>query len=172
MVSDARATSDAAGSTRRASTPASAPADRLSPVTSASASPPGPAPNQLALVVDSRLDVLTELRATVLAWLEPLHLDENEMGAIPVVLSELVANAVEASRAGEPVHVEVEVGDDAVVVEVRNRSRRHEPVPLPAMADPLAPRGRGLAIVASLADELWLGEVDGCTVARATLPRS
>jgi Histidine kinase-like ATPase domain len=165
MVSDARATSQATGSSRRGP----APSDRPGPVTSGSASGSAPgsadrgaAWRQLSVSVEPQMDALADLRASVASWLDPDRLSESELGA----------NAIEASRAGEQVHVEVGLDARAVVVEVRNRSRRQTPVPLPVMADPLAPRGRGLAIVASLADELSLREVDGCTVARATLPRS
>jgi len=126
----------------------------------------------LTLDVESRIDALPELRRSVAAWLRPQDVGEGELGTVQVVVSELVANAIEACTPDQPIEVVVDLSAQAISVVVRNPSRRTEPVPIPTMADPLAPRGRGLAIVGSLAQHLDLAEVDGQTVARATLLRT
>ena len=115
---------------------------------------------------------LPAVRRAVTQWVDPLGLDEDEVGALQVVVSELVANAVEASRPDDLVSVRLIDRIDVVVVEVANPSGRSKPVPIPPMADPLASRGRGLAIVRSLSTGLVLAEVDGCTVARCEVPMS
>ena len=123
----------------------------------------------LDLTVAAEVGSLPGLRRSVSAWLAPRPVTDPDLSSVQVVLSELVANAVEASRPGEKVDVHLTLHDRRLTVEVRNPSRRREPVPIPAMADPLSPRGRGLAIVGSLAEHLALAEVDGRTVATATL---
>jgi anti-sigma regulatory factor (Ser/Thr protein kinase) len=112
---------------------------------------------------------LPALRQSVVGWLEPRRLGEQDLSSVQVVVSELVMNAIEASRPGDEVAVRLACADHTLTVEVRNPSCRREPVPIPAMADPLAPRGRGLAIVGSLTDELSLREVDGQTVAQGIM---
>ncbi len=123
----------------------------------------------LDLSVDATPGSLPGLRHSVTTWLAPRHLPDTLLNSIQVVLSELVANAVEASGPAEQVDVHLAVQHGAMSVEVRNPSRRTRPVTIPTMADPLSPRGRGLAIVGSLTDELSLEERDGHTVATATL---
>jgi anti-sigma regulatory factor (Ser/Thr protein kinase) len=120
--------------------------------------------------VTATAKVLPEIRQSVAHWVEPLELDEDDLGAVQVVVSELVANAVEASVDGEKVSVRLTAAPDAVSVEVANRSGRTRPVPIPPMAEPLAPRGRGLAIVRSLSHDLALVEVNGHTVASCRVP--
>jgi anti-sigma regulatory factor (Ser/Thr protein kinase) len=120
----------------------------------------------LALVAPARIETISRVRRAVASWLGGLTLDDDDAGTVQVVVSELVANAVEASHEGEEIHVHLARRDGAVTVEVVNPSQRTAPVPIPAMADPMATRGRGLAIVGSLADQLSLVEEDGHTVAR------
>ncbi len=123
----------------------------------------------LDLTVPAEKGSLPGLRSSVSAWSDLHDLVDPELGSVHVVLSELAANAIEASHPGEPVDIHLAVDRDLLTVEVRNPSTRHEPVVIPPMADPLAPRGRGLAIVVSLTEHLDLAEVDGHTVATATL---
>ncbi len=149
-MSDPRATGGDPGSARRSS-------------------PVSVARPDLDLTVTAEVGSLPGLRRSVTAWLAPLDLIEPDLGSVHVVLSELVANAIEASHPGEQVDVHLALDGGLLTVEVRNPSRRTEPVAIPAMADPLSPRGRGLAIVGSLTERLALAEVDGHTVARATL---
>jgi anti-sigma regulatory factor (Ser/Thr protein kinase) len=125
--------------------------------------------SDLDLHVAADKALIPGLRRSASAWLQPHHLGESDLGAVLVVISELAANAIEASQPDEQVDIHLDCADHRVLVEVRNRSRRTEPVPIPAMADPLAPRGRGLAIVSSLTERLTLDEVDGDTVAIGVL---
>ena len=126
-------------------------------------------PLDFDVAVTAEVEALPELRRSLAAWLAPRGLDEGDLGSLQVVMSELVANAIEASAPGELVEVRVRMLRSALSVEVRNRSHRDHPVAIPSMADPLAPRGRGLAIVGSLTDDLSLREIDGHTVATGTL---
>ncbi len=131
--------------------------------------PSRPGPVDLTLTVPAEVGSLPALRAAAAEWVGPLQVGETDLGSIQVVLSELAANAIEASRPGDTVEIELSCEAGSVVVVVRNPSRLAAPVPIPAMAEPLAPRGRGLAIVGSLAERLSLREVGGQTVARADL---
>jgi anti-sigma regulatory factor (Ser/Thr protein kinase) len=149
-VSDPRATGGDSGSTR-------------SPSQVSVARP------ELDLTVAAEVESLPGLRRSVTDWLAVHDLVDPDLGSVHVVLSELVANAIEASRPGEQVDVHLGFDHDVLTVEVRNPSTRHEPVAIPPMADPLSPRGRGLAIVGSLTEHLDLAEVDRHTVATATL---
>jgi anti-sigma regulatory factor (Ser/Thr protein kinase) len=121
-------------------------------------------------VVRAGIDVLPDVRREVAAWLVALGAGPADVDLIQLVVSELAANAVEASEPGEEVSVGMAQHDAAVSIEVLNPSRRTSSVAIPAMADPMAARGRGLAIVSALADEVSLAEVDGHTVARCSVP--
>lgn len=123
----------------------------------------------LGLVVEARVEVLPRVRRAVTGWLEPLGLTDTDVGSVQVVVSELVANAVEATRPDDEISVGLAEQDRLVSVEVVNPSHRDSPVPIPAMADPFAARGRGLAIVDALAEEMTLAEVEGHTVARCVV---
>jgi anti-sigma regulatory factor (Ser/Thr protein kinase) len=148
-VSEARASGEHPGSARADQSPSGSP--------------------ELDLTLAADVESLPALRRSVAGWLKPRGLGESDLSSVQVVLSELVANAIEASQAGDEVGVRLACAGPTLTVEVRNRSRRQEPVPIPTMADPLAPRGRGLAIVGSLTDQLSLRELDGHTVAQGVL---
>jgi anti-sigma regulatory factor (Ser/Thr protein kinase) len=126
-------------------------------------------PLDFDVAVVAEVESLPELRRSLARWLAPQGLSEGDLGSVQVVMSELVANAIEASDPRDPVEVRVRMLRNSISVEVRNRSHRDHPVPIPSMADPLAPRGRGLAIVGTLTKDLSLREIDGYTVAIGTL---
>jgi anti-sigma regulatory factor (Ser/Thr protein kinase) len=123
----------------------------------------------LALAVAARPESLPAVRRAVATWIEPVGIDGDSASAVLVVVSELAANSVEACEPSDQISVRLAASGDRLSVEVSNPSRRTTPVLIPAMADPLAPRGRGLAIVSSLAEEVTLAEIGGQTVARVTL---
>lgn len=123
----------------------------------------------LGLEVRARAESLPAVRRAVTSWVEPLGLDEQDVGAMLVVVSELLANSVEACDPADQLSVRMAIAGPSVTIEVSNPSHRSTPVRIPPMADPLSPRGRGLNIVRSLVEDISLAEIDGCTVARARL---
>ena len=84
---------------------------------------------------------------------------------VALVVTELAANAVQAAP-GRPYVVEASIHDDVVIVRVRNHTTGAGPPPRAAWTTPdhAAPRGRGLPIVASLADEAVVHRPDHETV--------
>jgi anti-sigma regulatory factor (Ser/Thr protein kinase) len=123
----------------------------------------------LTLAVEASPESLSSVRRSVASWIELLGVGPDEAGAVLVVVSELMANSVEACEPDDEISVCLSAEGETVAVEVSNPSRRTSPVRIPSMADPLASRGRGLAIVEALTDDISLCEVDGATVARAEL---
>jgi anti-sigma regulatory factor (Ser/Thr protein kinase) len=67
--------------------------------------------------------------------------------AVPLVVSELVTNAV--LHAGSPAQVEVRVGNDCVRIEVHDSATE---LPTPRDPDPYTVTGRGLMLVDALSD--------------------
>ncbi len=134
-------------------------------------SPPGVdgGPACLKLTVEACPESLSLVRRSVSKWIEPLGVGAEEAGAVLVVVSELLANSVEACRPTDEISILLSAEGPTMGVEVSNPSRRSSPVRIPTMAEPLAARGRGLAIVEALTEEVSLSEVDGATVARAEL---
>jgi anti-sigma regulatory factor (Ser/Thr protein kinase) len=120
--------------------------------------------------VAASVESLPAVRSSVARWLAPIELSDADLGAVQVVVSELLANAVEATPADQKVSVRLTDQAGSVEVEVVNPSARTAAVPIPPMADPLAPRGRGLAIVRSLSEQLSLSENNGHTVASCRVP--
>jgi anti-sigma regulatory factor (Ser/Thr protein kinase) len=82
--------------------------------------------------------------------------------ALPLVTTELVSNALAASPPDRPVEVHLEASGAELAVSVLDagsglKSRHFSPPPATSV------RGRGLAIVDSLADRLTIDRQDGCT---------
>ena len=127
-------------------------------------------PLDFDVALAAEVESLPELRRSLAAWLAPRGLERGRPGIGPGG----------DERAGGQRHRGVGsrrpgagAGPDAATARSRWRSAtgpdRDHPVPIPSMADPLAPPGRGLAIVGSLTKDLSLREIDGHTVAIATL---
>lgn len=112
---------------------------------------------------------IADVRQGFTAWLRRWVPDDDTVGDMAVVLSELLANAVNATEgSGRTVHVIACADGDDVVLAVRNPrvrwvSDRWD------LDDPLRVGGRGLLIVRSLVDEL---EVDHDERAGTTTVRS
>jgi anti-sigma regulatory factor (Ser/Thr protein kinase) len=81
--------------------------------------------------------------------------DHPRIDDLLLCVSEVVTNAV--VHAGSLSHLTLDCGDDHVRVEVVDRSP--ETLPQPGEPDPSSPSGRGMRLVASLADR-WGVEVD------------
>jgi anti-sigma regulatory factor (Ser/Thr protein kinase) len=98
-------------------------------------------------------------------WLAEQHVDGEDADELHVVLSELVANAVEATPDDAPVQVWAQRNGSQIWVEVTNSARRtvrFPPMPDPP-ADPLQPSGRGLLIVGAFTDRVAAETIDGRT---------
>lgn len=93
---------------------------------------------------------------------------EDQRANVLLSASELVANAIAAST-GPTIRVVVETGSTQVVIAVRNHGVWLEP-PAPDALEippPRAGRGRGLAIVAGLAEDLSIRVDRGFTTVAA-----
>ncbi len=103
----------------------------------------------------------------VIAGLEP-----SARTNVLLVASELLTNAI-AACTGSRVHVVVETEPRSVRIEVRNEGAWDKPPPTGAFRLPMATagRGRGLAIVSRLAEELSI-DVDGNTTVVSALIRT
>ena len=105
---------------------------------------------------------IAEARAAFSDWLRGTRQDGELHDEMLVVLSELVANAIAASRAGsDEITVKAWIDDDGLTLEVTN----------PASAvfttascwdydDPLRAGGRGLILVEALVDDLSIAPPD------------
>lgn len=86
----------------------------------------------------------------------------EEIEDLVLVASELAANAVEASRPGNKIGVELRY-DDGTVLIVENAGRPFEPDDLAGLPHPSSERGRGLAIVKFLGHEIRSEHLEGFT---------
>ena len=112
---------------------------------------------------------LRSARHEVVEFLAQHGADEETTERAALIVSELTSNAIQASP-GSVYNVEVVRVDDAAAISVRNRPDGRFPPPREqwrraeqTSLKELSPRGRGLAIVESLADELTI-EHDGDVV--------
>lgn len=83
-----------------------------------------------------------------------------------IVISELATNAVTVSRSttpAQPIGLQITISPDSVLAEIWDHDRNHTPVP--REPDFISESGRGLAIVAELADDWgWMPFHTGKTV--------
>lgn len=111
---------------------------------------------------------LRHVRRLVRTWMDAVG---AAWEALPLVTTELVSNALAASPPDRLVEVSLAVDGGDVVVSVRDagsglKSRSFAPPP------PTSVRGRGLAIVDRLADQLTIDRVGGQTRVTARKRRS
>ena len=107
---------------------------------------------------------LKHVRRLVSDWAEAVDVPQD---SLPLIATELVSNAIAANPPTEPVVVWLDrEGDEAhlSVMDGGAGMERTDEFPSPP---PTAVRGRGLAIVDSLADRLEIERTDGCTVVTA-----
>ncbi|HEU5084165.1 MAG TPA: ATP-binding protein [Acidimicrobiales bacterium] len=132
---------------------------------------------QLTPDLDARLPadtaVIADARAMLHGWLADAGVGDREVvDDLSVVLSELVANAVEASPHDGSVVVRTQLEEGTVVLSVVNDVREWvTPAERWDLDDPLRPGGRGLLIVSALADDVTVQHdiEDDCTVVTARL---
>ncbi len=114
---------------------------------------------------------LRAARGDVLAWLSGLGADEATKERAALIVSELATNALQASP-GHTYTVRVARDDDQFAsITVRNRTTGGRPSPRDRwhFADRSSLRGRGLAIVTSLADEVTVDDHEGDVVVTARI---
>ncbi len=106
----------------------------------------------------------SQARKQVRSFLEAFHVPSQLTADVELVVAELAANAVEHGPGG-PIELEVLLSAPAVFLTVTNARHSDEPIVLPARpdAEPLADRGRGLAIVDALVSGMWVHGDQGCT---------
>lgn len=111
--------------------------------------------------------VLTAVRADIRAWLLTEGFSNEVIDRAVLIISELATNAIEADP-GQPFDVGVarssgsaDLAPDGVVMIVTNSTSGTRPPPRSAWSnvDPLALRGRGLAIAARLCDEVNVEDI-------------
>lgn len=106
---------------------------------------------------------LRHIRRMTAIWCEAVGADWDELA---LVTTELLSNALAASPPEEPIEVILDANDDEVRVSVVDagaglKSASFAPPP------PSSQRGRGLAIVDRLADQLTIDRIDGHTMVTA-----
>lgn len=103
------------------------------------------------------------------AALQEDHANAEEIADVELVTSELITNAVEASKADDPVTFSMELSDADVQISVANQGDDFEPNLKPPNADDF--RGRGLAIVGSIGD-VTVQHDEGTTTVSVDIPLS
>jgi anti-sigma regulatory factor (Ser/Thr protein kinase) len=125
-----------------------------------------PAPLQMRLPADARR--LAAMRRTVAAWSAQAALSDDTTADLQLLLSEAATNAVEHAYrdtdAGEFVCSVGRRGNGGVRVTVQDFGRWRPPPPNPGY------RGRGLAVISTLAEEVALGHTDAGTRIAFTVP--
>lgn len=102
---------------------------------------------------------LRPARLAVQAFLGDNGVADDVIERAKLIVSELTTNAVEASP-GRDYRLRVAVDTDRVIIQVRNRTPGELPPPRTEWGPDslLAPRGRGLHLIAALADEVGVDE--------------
>lgn len=102
---------------------------------------------------------LADARSLVRDWLDDRGGDDL-CDRMTLAATELLANARDGSGPDDPITIVIgATGDDTCILTVTNRGKRFSPnfaFPLPTQD-----RGRGLAMVARLADGLDIDHIDG-----------
>ena len=135
---------------------------RVPSVPSADATPSGPATSRvLALRMPRQQETCPRTRAAIRAWSVGLDLPKEVDEILLLVVSELVANALEHSSAGSdaPIDIAVDVEDEALRASVTDGGRGFEP----CVRQPIGyQRGYGLFLVDQIASR-WGVREDGGT---------
>ena len=106
--------------------------------------------------------VLFEFRRSLKDWLQTADLESGAQDAFVLAAHEAVANGIEHGD-GSPVRVEGSAEDGDLVLEIRSTGSWGSGSPGDGA---LARRGRGLALMRRLTDELELLVDDGCVTIR------
>jgi anti-sigma regulatory factor (Ser/Thr protein kinase) len=132
---------------------------------------PDPASSTLDRDYEGEATTLRVARRDVLAWLAARGVDEATKQRAALIVSELATNALQASP-GQTYTVQVAFVDDHhATISVRNHTSGGHP---PArehwqLADRSSLRGRGLAIVKSLSEDVTVDTDHGAVVVTALI---
>ena len=166
-ASDRSAQHNGSEASHRSADPANGSADPAN----GSADPANGSNSSQVLTYPGTNGVLAAVRADVARWFADRGFSADTVERAVLVVSELCSNAVEAGP-GHPIDVRLTptAGPPRprAVIAVTNTTLGDIPPPREqwAPADPLAPRGRGLAIVDALADQV---RVDSSVAGRITV---
>ena len=127
----------------------------------------GAAPAELALAVPTTAAALPDVRATLDRWLTGLGVDTGTRQDVVLVVDEALTNAIEHAYGDspDPGPISLTAVHDAGGVEVRVRDQGTWKQPT---VDGV--RGRGLAMIAAIADRMDLSVADGHTTVFAHVP--
>lgn len=113
-----------------------------------------------AIRLPADFGVLAFVRGAVSCILERGGWPVDELPRVILATSEGVTNAIEhGSPAGAPVLIEVQIDEAGADLRIVDEGRPGVPVPVPAATPPppSCPRGRGLIIMRTLADDFHVG---------------
>jgi serine/threonine-protein kinase RsbW len=113
-----------------------------------------------ACTVPAEIDRLKSVRDELRSWLVAAGVPPFDHDAVLLACSEAVANAIEHAYGADgegQVHVRAAIVGGAVELTVHDRGRWQEP-------DPRSDRGRGLALIETVADEVTIAYDGGTTV--------
>lgn len=111
---------------------------------------------------DAALETPALARHELEAWL-PASVEESERGALRLLVSELVTNAVRhVTGSAQPVELAVRIGGGAIRVEVRDGGNGFKPSPKPEPRG--ADGGFGLFLVERMASRWGVDTQDGTRV--------
>lgn len=113
-----------------------------------------------ALRLPAHFGILAFVRGAVTCILERGGWPPEELPRVILATSEGVTNAIEhGSPAGAPVLIEVRIDGDGADLRIVDEGRPGVPVPVISETPPppSSPRGRGLIIMRTLADEFHVG---------------
>jgi anti-sigma regulatory factor (Ser/Thr protein kinase) len=100
-------------------------------------------------------------------------LSSELMADLELILAELTSNAVDREPSDD-VRMDITISESAISVAVANRCQAGVAPSFPVggrdNVDPLSERGRGLAIVEALADDLMADHSDGWTTLSCVVP--
>jgi serine/threonine-protein kinase RsbW len=112
-------------------------------------------------------------RSMVELWLSRLGVTPCNRDDVSLIIGEACANAAMHARHTGDVQVCVTVAETEVVIDVTNTDGIAEDEPVrAALPDPLAEKGRGLAIISALADAAQIRHEPSRIVVHTTVRRS
>lgn len=120
------------------------------------------------LAIDAHPAAVGRARGTFASWLAEVGVGEDALSELPIVFSELVTNAAEASSYDQKVSMQARLDDhDVVLLEVSNSFEPTEAeITRWNFDDALRGGGRGLVIVRELTDDLHVDATDGTLTVR------
>jgi serine/threonine-protein kinase RsbW len=124
----------------------------------------------MALSLPRQTSSVTRARHVLTTLLSLTDADEESRGPLAVLISEACANAVMHAAPGSTVDLTIVINDQECLIEVGNRGNTPDGAGLTAgLPDPLTVGGRGLPLIAALADTAtFLEQQSGQVLLRMT----